>query len=100
MQLTRVWGILRIKEKIALDAVAELEVAGLDEAVDSLCHTLDIPRPVLLRKHRSEFQKFLRTHFNPDDFMETVGFARFEVEVLRDRRRKDAGLAASDAGYD
>ena len=99
MFLSRVWGIIRIKDKIAFDAVVELALCDLDDALEALCHTLDIPRPVVLRKHRSEFQKFMRTHFNPDDFMESVGFARFEVEVLRDRKKKDAILASSDV-YD
>lgn len=87
--MTRIWGIIRIKEKIAFDTVAELDAADLDGAVDALCHTLDIPRPIVLRKHYAEFQKFFRTHFNPDDFIESVGFARFEVEVLRDRKKKE-----------
>lgn len=87
--MTRIWGIIRIKDRIAADAVAELEVPGLDEAVDALSHALDIPRPVVLKKHRSEFQKFFRTHFNPDDFIEAVSFARFEVEVLKDRKKKE-----------
>jgi hypothetical protein len=93
--LLRVWGIIRIKEKIATDAVVALENATLDEALEALCLKLDIPRPVVLKKHRSEFIKFFRTRFAPDDFMETVNFAGFEVELLHDRKKKDAGLPAS-----
>ena len=94
--MTRIWGIIRIKEKIAMDAVISLEQANLDEALDELCKRLDIPRPVVLKKHRSEFLRFSRTRFSPDDFIETVGFAGFEVEVLHDRKKKEAASAASN----
>jgi hypothetical protein len=97
--MTRIWGIIRIRDRIAHDAVIELEGPGLDAALEALCHRLDIPRPVVLRKHQTEFLKFYRTRFHPDDFIESVRFASFEVEVLRDRRKKDAGDPASDS-YD
>jgi hypothetical protein len=93
--LKRIWGIIRLKEKIHFDAVATLEETDLDEALDSLCKMLDIPRPVVLRKHRSEFQQFGRTRFSPGDFIEQISFDGFEVENLRDRKKKDAAQAAS-----
>jgi hypothetical protein len=91
----RIWGIIRIKEKIAKDAVVSLPLASLDEALDELCKVLDIQRPVVLKKHRSEFQRFGRTRFSPDDFMDFVGFAGFEVEFLRDGKKKDTAAMAS-----
>jgi hypothetical protein len=94
--LTRIWGIIRIREKIAFDKVIELWEAKLDTALDELCKALDIPQPVVLRKHRSEFLQFGRTRFAPEDFIESVRFAFFEVEILRDRKKKDAAIAASD----
>jgi hypothetical protein len=94
--LRRIWGILRIRERIAADAVAELQEADLDEALDDLCKRLDAPRPVVLKKHRAEFLKFGRTRFSPDDFVEYVSFEGFEVEILRDRKKKDAASAASE----
>lgn len=87
--MARIWGIIRIREKIASDAVVELPLPDLDEALDDLCRALDIPRPVVLRKHRNEFQRFYRTRFSPGDFVESVGFAGFEVEELRERKKND-----------
>jgi hypothetical protein len=94
--LKRIWGIIRIKEKIASDAVVTLSEADLDAALDELCKVLDIPQPVVLKKHRSEFLRFSRTRFSPDDFIEHVLFAGFEVEILQDRKKKDAAPAASN----
>ena len=90
--MTRIWGILRIKEKIAVDIVVEIEEPVLDGALDALCQKLDVPRPVVLKKHRAEFTKFSRTRFKPDDFVEGVHFASFEVELLHDRKKNDANL--------
>jgi hypothetical protein len=87
--MARIWGILRIKEKIAQDLVVELEEADLDESLEALCMKLDIPRPVVLRKHREEFARFFRTRFSKDDFIESVHFAYFEVELLRERKNKN-----------
>jgi hypothetical protein len=92
--MARIWGIIRIKEKIASDEVIELPAADLDAALDELCKALDIPRPVVLKKHRAEFLRFGRTRFSPDDFVESVRFACFEAEILRERKKKDAAQAA------
>lgn len=95
--MAKIWGIIRIKEKIAADAVAELAAADLDAALEELCRALDIPRPVVLKKHRSDFLRFARVRFNPDDFVEPVRFACFEAEVLKDKKKKGAAMAAPDS---
>lgn len=87
--MARIWGIIRIREKIASDTTVEMANSDLDEALDHLCRALDVPRPVVLRKHRNEFQRFYRTRFSPGDFIEPVNFAGFEVEELRERKKQD-----------
>lgn len=88
--MTRVWGIVRIREKIARDIVAPIGEGGLDEALDAVCLKLDVPRPVVLKKHYSEYAKFFRTRFVPGDFIEHVNFGAFEVEVLREKKKNDS----------
>ena len=87
--MARIWGIIRIRERIASDAIVEMAVPDLDEALDGLCRMLDVPRPVVLRKHRNEFDRFYRTRFSPGDFIEQVSFAGFEVEELREKKKQD-----------
>jgi hypothetical protein len=89
LRLPRIWGIVRIREKIVRDAVVALDEGTLDNALEALCLRLDVPRPVVLKKHYSEFQKFFRTRFTPDDFIERVSFATFEVEVLREKKKNE-----------
>ncbi len=94
--MIRIWGILRRGDKMAHDCVVELAEGDLDEALDRLCAELDLPRPVVLGKHQGEFARFQRTVFRPDDFVESMPYSRFEVEVLRDRKKKDAAFATSE----
>lgn len=86
--MARIWGIIRKKEKIAADCVVDLDRPDLDEALDSLCRQLDIPRPVVLRKHRNEFLRFRKTRFLPGDFVESVSFDALEAEELRERKKR------------
>ncbi len=86
--MVRLWGVLKKKQKIVEDVVVETERADLDgarEAVDKCCYKLDIPRPLWLPKHESEIERFGRTIFLPEHFVETVSFDRFEVEFLREK---------------
>lgn len=89
--MVRIWGQLKVREKIAKDTVAVFENGALPdihEAVDLLCRQLDIPRPVVLSKHEREYGNFSRTVFSPDDFIEQIPFHRFEVEVLKDKTKQ------------
>ncbi|MDD4797524.1 MAG: hypothetical protein PHO66_07135 [Eubacteriales bacterium] len=89
--MVRIWGQLKIKEKIAKDAVEVYDGAtppDIHDVVDALCHTLDIPRPVVLSKHEREYDQFARTIFTPADFIEQISYHRFEVEVLKDKTKR------------
>ena len=86
--MVRLWGILRKKHKIMQDVVVEVDRADLEgarEAVDLCCYQLDIPRPLWLPKHEADMERFGRTLFLPEHFVESVSFDRFEVEFLKER---------------
>jgi hypothetical protein len=53
-----------------------------EEALTAACHTLDVPRPILLPKHRRDFTQFAQTRFLPEHFVESVAFDRMEVEYI------------------
>jgi hypothetical protein len=57
------------------------------EAVDEICREMDVARPIWLLKHEGEMERFGRTAFTPDDFIEEVPFERFEVEILKAKGR-------------
>lgn len=59
-----------------------------------LCKPLDLACPVLLNKHVTELKRFSRTVFFPADFMESVDFDRFEIEIFPEKK-KDVHVANS-----
>ncbi|NLG36882.1 MAG: hypothetical protein GX549_02610 [Clostridiales bacterium] len=95
--MVRVWGILRRKQRIVsdhvVDHIGEATLPDYMECLHMLCEALDIPRPVVLRKHERELEAFGRTRFSPSDFIERVGFDFFEMELLAEPKddKKAAG---------
>ncbi len=89
----RVWGILRTDGKIVRDIVLEFDYKSISDVPDpmillkDLCYELDLACPVLLQKHRRDLNDFGRAIFKSDDFMEPITFDRFELEILRDKKR-------------
>lgn len=95
----KIWAKTLIAQKIALDAVQEFparpsDAAGWNQVLTEICHTMDLARPVVLQKHVAEFRKFSRAVFYPQDFMESVDFDRFEVELFPEKKKQTA------RGYD
>lgn len=90
----RVWGKVLINHKIRQDVIGEYpsswtaDADKWEEIVHDLCQQLDLSRPVLLEKHYRDLQQFSRVVFKPDDFMESVEFDRFEVEMIQDKKKR------------
>ncbi len=82
------WGTLRTDGRIVKDALLESAYQKKDEIEDyaalvsELCRALDLSRPVLLKKHLNDLDRFSRTVFKSEDFMESVDFDKFEVELF------------------
>lgn len=84
----KLWG--RIKKDndykagvtVAVNAKSAYEVADWSEPFAKLCHDLDIARPVILKKHVNDLERFSHTAFLPADFMEAVDFDKLEIEVF------------------
>lgn len=84
----KLWG--RIKKDneykadgvVAIHARSAYEVTDWGEPFAKLCHDLDISRPVILKKHLNDLERFGHTSFLPADFLESVDFDKFEVELF------------------
>ena len=84
----RIWGILRKNNKITAEFVAVNEDTTLSDeerlqdCIQKICYELDLQRPIWLPKNEREFGEYHRAVLNRDNFMETVSFDTFEVELL------------------
>lgn len=84
MQIS-IWGKIIIRNKIEAHHTVQCAYPAVEEyisAIATICRELDIPNPVVLKKHEKELAEFNMTRFHPDDFMEKVNFQRVDVEVI------------------
>ena len=88
----KIWAILRRDEKVARDTVVLVEEKSRDNAiehaVEAACEALDLPRPLLLPKHKHEFSQFHRTVFLPDMFVESISYDAFELAEIVERKKE------------
>ncbi len=88
----KIWALLRTKQKIQEDTVMEFSFSPPFDAemwqhtIGELCQALQIGRPVIMQKHLSQLVQFSRTAFLPSDFLETVSFDRFEIELFPEKK--------------
>ena len=62
---------------------------GWSGPLHELCQDLDLCRPVILRKHVNDLKQFSRVVFKPADFIESVDFDEFEIEVLTEKKKRN-----------
>ena len=73
-------------------AVREFPARPLDaddwsRLIAEIAKPLDLACPVLLNKHVQELARFNRTWFTQADFIESVPFDRFELEIIPEKKK-------------
>lgn len=86
--MSRLWIRLIKSHRIARQELVPCLWGEQQEALREACHTLDVPYPIWLDKHESEFESFRRTAFTADHFVESIAFDRMEIEYLDDTGKK------------
>ena len=90
----RIWAKVLQDHKIMRETVREFATArpsdmeGWSVLLHELCQELDLCRPVILRKHVNDLMRFSRVVFKPADFIESIDFDEFEVEVLSEKKKR------------
>lgn len=88
----KIWAKVLKHHKITSEAVREFPVRpsdakGWNSVITELAKPLDLACPVLLNKHVQELARFSRTVFVPADFIESVSFDRFELEIFPEKKK-------------
>jgi len=83
--MIKIWGKVISKEKIAKSVTIEVdeENTSFFAMLRDLSQALNIPTPVLLDKHVYDFNRFHICEFRSGDFIESVIFDRFVLELVR-----------------
>ena len=91
----RIWAKTIQHQRIQSEVVREFDLArpsdipGWIPVLHELCQALDLARPVFLEKHVRELNQFSHTVFRRNDFMETVAFDRFEIEIFPEKKEHE-----------
>ena len=89
----KLWGIIRKGSGIHKDIVLDTEYVNRDAVNDwgslvgHICQALDLARPVMLNKHVHDLQRFSRTVFTQEDFMEPIFFDKFELVIFSQNKK-------------
>lgn len=81
----RVWGKLKIEDRIVQDVTMNAD--DFTDALTSVCDHFDLTKPIVTGKHEAEIRNFYRTIFYPDDFIESVDFDTFEIEIIVNKKQ-------------
>ena len=80
----RIWGKIKIEDRIQKDLT--LDATGFAMAVEAVCTSFDLSKPIICAKHHAEIKNFSRTVFYADDFVESVDFETLEIEIIGDKK--------------
>ncbi len=92
----KIWAATRDENKILRDRIFDFPAAKprtLEEwsaLLGEVCSELDLARPVLLKKHINDLNAFRHTAFLPADFMESVDFHKFTIELFPEKKKEHA----------
>ena len=84
----RLWGKILHHQRIIQQKTFEIERPDLHLmdliylALDDFTLAFDIERPMWFDKNTKEIIRFKKTSFHKDQFIETIGFDAFEIEIL------------------
>ena len=92
--MMKIWAKVLTDHRIMNETVREFSSArpsdmeGWSVLLHELCQDLDLCRPVILKKHVNDLKQFSRVVFKPADFIESVNFDEFEIEVIPEKKKK------------
>ncbi|MCK9574488.1 MAG: hypothetical protein WCX32_03205 [Clostridia bacterium] len=82
--MVRIWAKTMKNEKITRSIIYENTEKYTEENffnyITKICHTFDIPTPIILKSHKSNFENFNICKFISRDFIETIDFDVLIIE--------------------
>jgi len=66
------------------DGSSDTRTHKIFHALDEICLSFDLGRPIWLDKTVKEFQRHRKARFTQDNFMETIDFDYLEIQVIEE----------------
>ena len=81
----RAWGKIKTEDTIRDDVTV---VSGdFESCLIKVCEHFDLTKPIIVAKHKNEINRFSRTVFYPDDFIEQTWFDTLEIEIISEKKK-------------
>lgn len=86
----RMWGKLFANNHLLADSTIcndhpnESRTHKVFAALEILCHDFDLSNPIWLDSNITEFKQLGKTRFKQDNFIETIDFDYFEIELIEE----------------
>ncbi|MGP1612439.1 MAG: hypothetical protein ACTTG8_05060 [Catonella sp.] len=86
----RLWGKIIISGKMVKNITIENNDSSLNRtkkifaALDEICYTYDLSRPIWLNKNINDFKKHSKTRFTKDNFIDEIDFDSLDIEVIEE----------------
>ena len=89
--MIKFWGKCIKNHKIVKQKTYAVNAEKMDWSlfygyVSELARAMEEPTPIVLKAHIFDFAKFNYIKFLPSDFVETVNFDQFVVELVKDEK--------------
>ncbi|MBR6778868.1 MAG: hypothetical protein IKM43_01775 [Clostridia bacterium] len=84
--MIKIWGKIVTRERVVRTSYTEVDESKTSffSMLKDVSQSLGIQTPILLDKHVHDFNLFHITIFKPDDFIDTVNFDQFIIELARE----------------
>ena len=83
--MIKVWGKILTEDKIITSKTITVDESKTSffSMLQEMSYKLNIPTPILMDKHVHDFNLFHFCYFRPDDFVESVNFDKYVLELVR-----------------
>ncbi len=91
----RIWGKIIKDTRFVDDQVLSIDNMDLSkaqkiqEAIDEFSKYFDLERPHWFDKNTKELAMFSKTSFHADQFIESIEFDYFEIEIIEDDNKNE-----------
>lgn len=86
-----IWAKTQSDEKIKKNELINFDdkfiKSNFFDYVSKICNDLDIPTPVILKKHINHFSSFNIAVFSKDDFIEYIDFDKLILEFCKEEKK-------------
>ena len=85
----RLWGKIWKNNRMAADTVIcddspDTRTHKVFRALDEICYTFDLSKPIWLDTNIREFQKHPKVRFYQDSFIDGIDFDYLEIQVIEE----------------